>query len=772
MNTRTLSLLLAVALGCSARGGGGGGGFTPDAGPTDDVQGGGDVPVTGDDVPATGDDVPVVGEDVAPTPCTGDKGCGAGRFCADGTCRPRVCVPGTATCGSATSITLCDPRGASQSDMPCPGGAACTQGRCQSPRVCEPGASLCDGTSARRVCTPDGTSYMTVACAGGERCTNGGCVATQVCVPGTASCADEGNRRVCNSAGSGYTITACPTAANATSSCRDGNCVATCTPGFANCDGNAANGCEAPLNTALHCGACNNACAAGQTCTAGSCTGGSPSGNFRVNSLLTTGCTTVEHGSISGDDRGPLAAVTGFLVVSGDERTVTINTATQAVTTAPIRLDWITSNLRTGQLVVFAANTLPLPADSGGMASQIIVVDPATGQPVGSPVSLSQSIRVAPGAGLFAGWDRAVVWDGATLWNINLTSGAVQSLGPWMMPTHSPCELGGLWGVVETEGNETNLVYVSGASTVSRVRVGSRAVTTVATFSNLSDMCGISVLPSANRWFFHHEGGSQFRSTGDEVAGWCGATFSTTPTTCTAPEIDCGGTCVNPQTAAAHCGRCNNPCAAGQTCNAGVCSATAGGYTRSSPTLAWTDACALPGVVRQFSTAQDDNAVVVPMPFPSFMYWGRRVTAINISTNGFVSLDGATNSSTGGSLPAIDTPNAVVAPWWTDLRTPVNSLCYATTGTVGARTFFAQWSAVNYYSTSTGALSFQVRLNEMGNTIDLVYNSLSAVPSGYYVAVGIENWEGTQANAVCAGAVGSTRCTEVTAASRFRFTPN
>jgi len=783
MNTSTLSLLLAVALavapGCSARGGGGGGGLNTDASTSDDVQSTGDVPVTGDDVPVTGDvpvvgeDVPVAGEDVPPVPCTGDKGCGAGRFCDEGTCRAQVCVPGSATCGSATSITLCDPRGATRADMPCPGGAACTDGRCQSPRVCEPGVSMCEGESARRVCTPDGTSFMSVACASGERCTNGGCVATQVCVPGSVSCAEDGQRRVCNGSGSGYSTTACPVATNATSACRDGACVATCNAGFANCDGNATNGCEASLSTNTHCGACNNTCATGQSCVGGSCTGGGSTGaNFRVSSLLTTGCTTLEHGTPGGDDRGPLAAVSGFLVVSGDTRTVSINTTTQAVTNVPVRLDWMTSNLRTGQLVVFAANNTVLPVEVGGMAQQILVVDPATGLPSGAPIMLSQAIRIVPGAGIFAGWDRAVVWDSTTLWNINLTNGAVQSLGPWTMPTYQSCELGGLWGVAETEGTETNLVYVSSTTAISRVRVSTRAVTTVGNYSNLSDMCGISVLPSANRWYFHHESTSQFRSGGDETAGWCNATFGSTATTCTAPEIDCGGTCVNPQTSVTHCGRCNNPCGSGQTCTAGVCGTTTGGYTRSSPAITWIDACNLPGAVRSFTTAQDDNAVTATMPFPNFLYWGRRVTTINIATNGFLSFDGMANAETSGSLPSTVAPNAVVAAWWTDLRTPVNGLCYATTGTVGARSFIAQWNAATYYSTSSGTLTFQVRLNEMGNTIDLVYNNLSALPSGYFIAAGLENWEGTQASAVCAGATAMTRCTEVFPTSRYRFTPN
>ncbi|MBX7182344.1 MAG: hypothetical protein K1X82_09545 [Bacteroidia bacterium] len=51
----------------------------------------------------------------------------------------------------------------------------------------------------------------------------------------------------------------CPTVANGTNTCVNGVCVITCTSGFANCDGNPANGCEVNLNNNVsNCGACGN----------------------------------------------------------------------------------------------------------------------------------------------------------------------------------------------------------------------------------------------------------------------------------------------------------------------------------------------------------------------------------------------------------------------------------------------------------------------------------------------------------------------------------
>ncbi|HKP62043.1 MAG TPA: hypothetical protein VJV78_35170, partial [Polyangiales bacterium] len=66
--------------------------------------------------------------------------------------------------------------------------------------------------------------------------------------------------------------------ANADCVCRDGQMRQVCRPGHADCDGQAANGCEVDIQTDLqHCGACRRRChteghdALTATCTAGRC---------------------------------------------------------------------------------------------------------------------------------------------------------------------------------------------------------------------------------------------------------------------------------------------------------------------------------------------------------------------------------------------------------------------------------------------------------------------------------------------------------------------
>lgn len=454
---------LALVTACNARAGGGGGFFIdPDASTSDDAGS------PGDDV-AEGTDAPVM-TDTGASSCTRDEACGAGRYCEGGDCRAQVCMPNTATCSGGNTLSVCDPRGASRRDAPCPGGATCTDGQCQAPRVCEPGAVSCASQTGRRICTPDGTGYMVVNCPSGQLCTDGVCRATQVCTPGVAICGPMGDVQRCDSSGTAFIFSFCNAAPNATASCMDGQCVTTCATGYANCDDNASNGCEATLgSSATDCGACGRACAAGQTCTAGVC-------------------------------------VTG--------------------------------------------------------------------------------------------------------------------------PT--------------------------------------------------------------------------------------------------------------------------------------------GGYTRSAPSLSWIDACAIAGMTRTLRSV-DDSSATAALPFSTFRLFGRAVSTMSISSNGAIAM-GSGALGTGGDLPG-PSSTAIVAPWWTDLRTSGDGVCFGVTGVSPSRSFIVQWNAATNYGDGRGPLTFQVRFNEGVNTIDFVYNAMVTPATGFYPAVGISNWDGTAASAVCAGAGAMTTCDAVTTGTRVRFTP-
>ncbi|GMV15748.1 MAG: hypothetical protein AMXMBFR56_39720 [Polyangiaceae bacterium] len=84
---------------------------------------------------------------------------------------------------------------------------------------------------------------------------------------------------------------------NGTAGCSAGKCGIVCNAPFRNCDGNADNGCETNSNTnPSHCGACGSACNlpnANQDCSGGSCTIGScKAGWASCDGKVNTGCET------------------------------------------------------------------------------------------------------------------------------------------------------------------------------------------------------------------------------------------------------------------------------------------------------------------------------------------------------------------------------------------------------------------------------------------------------------------------------------------------
>ncbi|MAP96005.1 MAG: hypothetical protein CMK07_13745, partial [Ponticaulis sp.] len=72
-------------------------------------------------------------------------------------------------------------------------------------------------------------------------------------------------------------------------------------------------------------------------------------------------------------------------------------------------------------------------------------------------------------------------------------------------------------------------------------------------------------------------------------------------------------------------------------------------------------------------TLGDDSSALVTLPF-TFEFWGQEETQVYISSNGFLTFDGAdTTDVTNTDLPnaALGEPNGMIAPFWDDLN-PVN----------------------------------------------------------------------------------------------------
>ncbi len=252
-----------------------------------------------------------------------------------------------------------------------------------------------------------------------------------------------------------------------------------------------------------------------------------PFDSFKIQGLFATGSRVVDHNSLTGDDRGGIAASSTQVLYSGDSRTARFALEDLSGGTGLNQVyDAMVGDLRS-QRIYSLGNGGNVIGNSGGIVTTLLEIDGATGVLNGNVINLSTPINLSSSSrepGIFAGYGLIVLHNDSRVYSINLPTGLVRDLGALPTFNHSQTESWAYWGVAENFGGSTYLVYAFNNDIV-RTRIPDGATTLVATFSDLSDMASITVSIPRNRWYFHYEGGGQFGGT-FETIGYADASFN------------------------------------------------------------------------------------------------------------------------------------------------------------------------------------------------------------------------------------------------------
>ncbi len=206
--------------------------------------------------------------------------------------------------------------------------AACTAGTCTL--TCDPGFGDCDsdydsGCEAD-LSAPSNCGSCGSACSGSAPLCDPAMGCVSGCSGGTVlcsmACVDTGTD-INNCGGCGTT---CPDPSRSAPSCTAGACGFSCDVGFGNCDGADRTGCEQRLNTLEHCAACGSPCAVmggSGDCATGTCEVGTCDPGFAdCDGVAANGCEAPErtaYRDVDGDGYGDpsIAATAGCAPMPG-----------------------------------------------------------------------------------------------------------------------------------------------------------------------------------------------------------------------------------------------------------------------------------------------------------------------------------------------------------------------------------------------------------------------------------------------------------------------
>lgn len=231
--------------------------------------------------------------------------CGTGESCSAGECRcgGETCTSDELCCGPLVGCVTAssDPQHCGACGNVCADTESCSAGLClcegpEGPEQCRTGESCCPGTGCVEVAgDPEHCGACGQACGGGERCDGGTCLCGDAvacgdgelccgetptcmaadapqcqcgdtaCSAGQGCCDVEGTEQCTPTTRNEQNCGACGVTCTEREECQGGGCQ--CFRNFADCDGDAGNGCEVRLNAEFsNCSSCGLSCEPGEVC--------------------------------------------------------------------------------------------------------------------------------------------------------------------------------------------------------------------------------------------------------------------------------------------------------------------------------------------------------------------------------------------------------------------------------------------------------------------------------------------------------------------------
>ncbi len=250
-----------------------------------------------------------------------------------------------------------------------------------------------------------------------------------------------------------------------------------------------------------------------------------------INNLLASGSAVVDQDAYAGDDRGGVAVTRNYYYCNGDAAAVRFD---MPGLTNPVTfdiMDGIFSDLSGDGTVYTLWNGTAVPVSGSAYTVNSIRTlndDLSLGSTI---IPISQNIVMGDNSdnGIYAGKSFVILYNGSagvpagTFYRIDIPSGLVTVLGSGYTFSPMNSENWSIWGVAEVVNQDYAVSFANG-DIIERLNLTSGNVTTVASFTNLSDMASFTVAPWYNRWYFHYENSGQFGGS-SETSGYADASI-------------------------------------------------------------------------------------------------------------------------------------------------------------------------------------------------------------------------------------------------------